>query len=136
MFKLLNDQLVRGECLLRVEPRCSTAVWQTAAIGADLPLLERSTNEEDCPTRRLRRRTGLAQLGGSGSSVVEKYHHENVALRATIKMFLRAISSLGFGSNGSEHPWEGGNYGSSATVSSPAATKRAVGRIAEALSAY
>src|SRR5215469_10223101 len=87
-------------------------------------------------SRRLRRRPGLAQLGGSGSSVVEKYDHENLALRETLKMLLRAVSSLGFGSTGSEHPWEGGNNGSSAAVSSPAATKRAVGRIAEALSAY
>src|SRR5215469_14484717 len=58
-------------------------------------------------SRRLHRRPGLAQLGGSGSSVVEKYDHENLALRATLKMLLRAISSRGFGSTGSEHPWGG-----------------------------
>jgi len=93
-------------------------------------------NRSSCPhSRRLRRRPGFAQLGGSGSSVVEKYDHEKPRSSCDPKdAFESHIFPRVWGVPAPSTPREGGNYGSSATVSSPAATKRAVGRIAEALS--
>jgi hypothetical protein len=46
---LLTVAVSRNERLLRVETPRSEARAGRSAIGADLPLLERSTNAKDCP---------------------------------------------------------------------------------------